>query len=123
MIHIQRISVKVMLPLQNVIQRQLALMKSKVYDFAMWVGGIPLGFPSILTHNIMIDSRYLKWSPHIVLMDMLFELLHDLQFQGAIGYSWLDGLLRNPWSGVQTPQVLGYSGLRVAEPLVRGSNP
>ncbi len=30
----------------------------------------------------------------------------------AIGYSWLDGLLRNPWSGVQTPQVLGYSGLR-----------
>jgi hypothetical protein len=42
---------------------------------------------------------------------------------GAIGYSWLDGLLRNPWSGVQTPQVLGYSGLRVAEPLVRGSNP
>jgi hypothetical protein len=41
----------------------------------------------------------------------------------AIGYSWLDGLLRNPWSGVLTPQVLGYSGLRVAEPLVRGSNP
>ncbi len=39
---------------------------------------------------------------------------------GAIGYSWLDKLLRNPWSGVQTPQVLGYSGLRVAEPLVRG---
>ncbi len=46
-----------------------------------------------------------------------------LQLEGAIGYSWLDGLLRNPWSGVQTPQVLGYSGLRVAEPLVRGSNP
>ncbi len=43
--------------------------------------------------------------------------------KGAIGYSWLDGLLRNPWSGVQPPQVLGYSGLRVAEPLVRGSNP
>ncbi len=21
----------------------------------------------------------------------------------AIGYSWLDGLLRNPWSGVQKP--------------------
>ncbi len=33
----------------------------------------------------------------------------------AIGYSWLDGLLRNPWSGVQTPQVLGYSGMRVAK--------
>jgi hypothetical protein len=42
---------------------------------------------------------------------------------GAIGYSWLDGLLRNPLSGVQNPQVLGYSGLRVAEPLARGSNP
>jgi hypothetical protein len=42
---------------------------------------------------------------------------------GAIGYSWLDGLLRHPWSGVQTPQVLGYSGMRVAEPLVGGSNP
>ena len=41
----------------------------------------------------------------------------------AIGYSWLDKLLRNPWSGVQTPQVLGYNGLRVAEPLVRGSSP
>ncbi len=26
----------------------------------------------------------------------------------AIGYSWLDGLLRNPWSGVQNP-----SGARV----------
>jgi hypothetical protein len=43
--------------------------------------------------------------------------------RGAIGYSWLDGLLRNPWSGVQTPQVLGYSELRVANPLFRGSNP
>ncbi len=43
--------------------------------------------------------------------------------EASIGYSWLDGLLRNPWSGVQTPQVLGYSGLRVAEPLVRDSNP
>ena len=30
------------------------------------------------------------------------------------GYSWFDGLLRNPRSGVQTPQVLGYSGMRVA---------
>jgi hypothetical protein len=43
--------------------------------------------------------------------------------RGAIGYSWLDGLLRNPWSGVQTPPVLGYSGLRTSEPLVRGSSP
>ncbi len=30
------------------------------------------------------------------------------------GYSWFDGLHRNPRSGVQTPQVLGYSGMRVA---------
>jgi hypothetical protein len=43
--------------------------------------------------------------------------------EGTIGYSWLDGLLRNPWSGVQTPQVLEYSGLSVVEPLGRGSNP
>ncbi len=50
-------------------------------------------------------------------------LNHGTLLTGAIGYSWLDGLLRNPWSGVQTPQVLGYSGLRVAEPLIRGSNP
>ncbi len=48
---------------------------------------------------------------------------HNHRGKGAIGYSWLDGLLRNPWSGVQTPQVLGYSGMRVAEPLVGGSNP
>ena len=30
------------------------------------------------------------------------------------GYSWFDGLLRNPRSGVQTPQVLGYSPIRAA---------
>ena len=79
MIHVRRISIEVTLPLENVIQWQLAPMKSKVYDLAMWVGGIPSGFPSILTHNIMVDSRYLKRSPHVVLMDMLFEILHDLQ--------------------------------------------
>ncbi len=33
---------------------------------------------------------------------------------GRTGYSWFNGLLRNPWSGVPTPQVLGYSGMRVA---------
>ncbi len=49
--------------------------------------------------------------------------MHICSRVGAIGYSWLDGLLRNPWSGVQTPQVLMYSGMRVAEPLVGGSNP
>ncbi len=42
---------------------------------------------------------------------------------GAIGYGWLNELLRNPWSGVQAPQVPGYSGLRVAELFVGGSNP
>jgi hypothetical protein len=81
MIHVRRISVEVTLPLENVIQWQLAPMKSKVYDLAMWVGGIPSGFPSILTHNIMIDSRYLKWSPHVILMDTLFEFLHYLQIR------------------------------------------
>ncbi len=81
MIHVRRISVEVKLPLENVIQWQLVPMKSKVYNLAMWVGRIPLGFPSILTHDISIDSRYLKRSPHIILMDTLFELLHDLQIQ------------------------------------------
>ncbi len=47
----------------------------------MWVGGIPSVIPSILTHNITVDSKYLKRSPHIILMDTLFELLHDLQIQ------------------------------------------
>jgi hypothetical protein len=45
-----------------VIQWQLAPMKSKVYNLAMWVGGIPSGIPSILTYNITIDGRYLKQS-------------------------------------------------------------
>jgi hypothetical protein len=39
------------------------------------------------------------------------------------GYSWFDGLLRNPRSGVQTPLVLGYSGMRVALILGRGFKP
>ncbi len=79
MIHVRRISVEVMLPLDNVIQWQLAPMKSKVYNLGMWVGGIPSGIPSILTYDITIDGRYLKQSPHVVLMGTLFELLHDLQ--------------------------------------------
>jgi hypothetical protein len=53
----------------------------------------------------------------------LFEEIAQIHTMAPIGYSWFDGLLRNPWSGVQTPQVLGYSGTRVAEPLVGGSNP
>jgi hypothetical protein len=79
MIHIKRILVEVTLPLENVIQWQLAPMNSKVYDLTIWVGGIPLGILSILTHDIMIDSRYLKQSPHVILMDVLFEFLHDLK--------------------------------------------
>ncbi len=81
MIHVRRILVEVTLSLENVIQWQLAPMKSKVYDLAMWVGGIPSGIPSILTYDITIDSRYLKQNPHVILMDMPFELLHDLQIQ------------------------------------------
>ncbi len=79
MIHVRRIPVEVTLPLKNVIQWQLAPMKSKVYNLMMWVGGIPSGIPSILTYDITIDGRYLKRSPHVVLMDTLFELLLDLQ--------------------------------------------
>ena len=81
MIHVRRISIEVTLLLENVTQWQLALMNSKVYDLAIWVGGIPLGIQSILTHNIMIDSRYLKRSPHIILMDAFLEFLHDLQIR------------------------------------------
>jgi hypothetical protein len=62
-----------------VIQWQLAPMKSKVYDLAIWVGGIPSSIPSILTYDITIDGRYLKRSPHVILMDALLEFLHDLQ--------------------------------------------
>jgi hypothetical protein len=36
------------------------------------------------------------------LLQLLLEFLH-LLLCFAIGYSWLDGLLRNPWSGVQKP--------------------
>ncbi len=79
MIHVGRISVEVTLPLENVIQWQLAPIKSKVYDLAIWVGGIPSGISSILTHDIKTDGRYLKWSPNVILMDTLFEFLHDLQ--------------------------------------------
>jgi hypothetical protein len=81
MIHVRTISVEVTLPLENVIQWQLASMKSKVYNIAMWVGGIPLGILSILTYDITIDGRYLKQSPHVILMDALLEFLHDLQIQ------------------------------------------
>ncbi len=60
MIHIRRISVEVTLPLENVIQWQLAPLKSKVYNLAIWVGGIPSGVPSLHTQDIKIDGRYLK---------------------------------------------------------------
>ncbi len=56
------------------------------------------------------------------MLDLLFDQTKHNSYWGTIGYSWLDGLLKKPWSGVQTPQVLGYSGLRVDEHLVRGSN-
>ncbi len=58
-----------------------------------------------------------------VLMDILVVMYGNLplsmyvlytQMKSPHGYSWFDGLLRNPQSGVQTPQVLGYSGIRVA---------
>jgi hypothetical protein len=45
--------------------------------------------------------------------------LHDNPPPSPHGYSWFDGLLRNPRSGVQIPQVLGYSPIRAA--LILGS--
>ena len=61
-------------------------------------------------------------------MDTLVVMYGDLplsvyvlytQMMSPHGYSWFDGLLRNPRSGVQTPQVLGYSPIRAA--LILGS--
>ncbi len=40
--------------------------------------------------------------------------LPTMSTRGLHGYSWFNGLLRNPRSGVQTPQVLGYSPIRAA---------
>jgi hypothetical protein len=71
-------------------------------------------------HGIRIVTPLTKIELHLA--GSLFVDDTNLK-QVAIGYSWFDGLLRNPWSGVQTPQVLGYSGMRVAKPLVGGSNP
>ena len=65
----------------------------------------------------------IQQTPSHLSQALLFCLICNTPIKGARGYSWLDGLLRNPWSGVQTPQVLGYSGLRAADPLVRGSIP
>ncbi len=47
-------------------------------------------------------------------MDALESLPTHLARVSPHGYSWFEGLLRNPRSGVQTPQVLWYSGMRVA---------
>jgi hypothetical protein len=38
----------------------------------------------------------------------LYYLLARVFSRASLGYSWFDGLLRNPWSGVQNP-----SGARV----------
>ena len=35
--------------------------------------------PSIFADNVMIDCRDLEWRLHIVLNEMLQELLHDIQ--------------------------------------------
>ncbi len=73
--------------------------------------------------NFIARTNWLKVeSNYLVDTIIIFNLSYYMNINGAIGFTWLDGLLRNPWSGVQTPQVLGYSGLRVAEPLVGGSN-
>ncbi len=52
-----------------------------------------------------------------------FHPSSNMPCQSPHGYSWFDGLLRNPRSGVQTPQVLGYSPMRVALILGQGFKP
>jgi hypothetical protein len=95
------------------------------------------GLSSLTPTQIMEQETYYRYAKvavervvfilHLVLLNQATYvnlcLLVGQWSGGAIGYSWLDELLRNPCSGVQTPQVLGYSGMRVAEPLVGGSNP
>ncbi len=49
-----------------------------------------------------------------VVLEVTLEVILEHMCSGRTGYSWFDGLLRNPRSGVQTSQVLGYSGMRVA---------
>jgi hypothetical protein len=52
-------------------------------------------------------DRFVKFHPSSKQMILFISALDP--FVGvAIGYSWFDGLLRNPWSGVQNP-----SGARV----------
>jgi hypothetical protein len=70
-----------------------------------------------LLYGASLPAEY--WSYALVHLVYLLNRLVHSHTKGAIGYSWLEGLFKNPWSGVQPPQVLGYSGLRVAEPLVR----
>ena len=79
MVIIIRVSVKVTLPLEDVIQWQFAPVNREIYNRSIWIRCIPTGFPSIFGYHITINSRYLKWGPHIILMDSLLKLLNDLQ--------------------------------------------
>ncbi len=66
--------------------------------------------------GLMLDlmlEPYSVLSEYSRVTDSLMKLIKDSSV-GLRGYSWFDGLLRNPRSGVQTPQVLGYSPIRAA---------
>jgi hypothetical protein len=57
--------------------------------------------------------------PKDIVERALLHLKNNSDETSPHGYSWFVGLLRNPRSGVQTPQVLGYSPIRAT--LILGS--
>jgi hypothetical protein len=86
-----------------------------------WLVNMRLQSSCLLVTTIVCTIVF--WTAIQFCLWLLLLLIDYCRKGGAIGYSWLDGLFRTPWSGVQTPQVLGFSGLRVVEPLIGGSNP
>jgi hypothetical protein len=74
-------------------------------------------------HENILTLRYLAFQIFNAVKSLHSTLSPYHPFPSPHGYSWFDGLLRNPWSGVQTPQVLGYSPMRVALILGRGFKP
>jgi hypothetical protein len=82
---------------------QTEIRRNKYTHYA-WAGGTFFPVVLLCQFSVLVGNRF---GFYILLMYLEYHTV-----EVVIGYSWLDGLLRNPWSGVHTPQVLGYSGLR-----------
>jgi hypothetical protein len=59
-------------------------MSCEIDYLTVWVSHIPSVLPSIFADNVMIDCRDLEWHLHIVLNDMLQDLLHDIQVTNTL---------------------------------------